>query len=134
MARSFLALVLLPARSGDPCSGRNTPRPVGPTLRAFWSTILVFSEDACMANDAKIRVQKIQAKIDSLKKKREKKLARADGEFDKIRREATSRHNKSYRQVMDEYDPKLAKLEEQRKTADREARQVWEELQKPKRG
>jgi molecular chaperone GrpE (heat shock protein) len=87
-----------------------------------------------MANDAKNRVQKIQAKIDALKKKREKKLARADGEFDKTRREATSRHNKSYRQVMEEYDPKLARLEERRKTADREARQVWEELQKPKRG
>jgi hypothetical protein len=87
-----------------------------------------------MGNDAKIRVQKIQAKIDALKKKREKRLAKADGEFDKTRREATSRHNKSYRRVMEEYDPKLAKLEEQRKTADREARQVWEDLQKPNRG
>jgi hypothetical protein len=85
-----------------------------------------------MANDAKIRVQKIQAKIDALKQKRERKLAKADGEFDKTRREATNRHNKSYKEVMEEYDPKLAKLEEQRKTADREARQVWENSQKPK--
>jgi hypothetical protein len=85
-----------------------------------------------MANDAKIRVQKIQAKIDVLKKKREKKLAKADGEFDKTRREATNRHNRSYKKVMAEFDPKLAKLEEQRKTADREARQVWENSQKPK--
>jgi hypothetical protein len=85
-----------------------------------------------MANDAKIRVQKIRAKIDALKQKRERKLAKADGEFDKTRREATNRHNKSYKEVMEEYDPKLAKLEEQRKTADREARQVWENSQKPK--
>jgi hypothetical protein len=86
-----------------------------------------------MANDAKIRVQKIQAKIDALKKKREAKLAKADGEFDKTRREAVNRHNMSYKKVMREYDPKLAKLEEKRKTADREARQVWEDLQKPKK-
>jgi hypothetical protein len=86
-----------------------------------------------MANDAKIRVQKIQAKIDALKKKRETKLAKADGEFDKARREAVNRHDKSYKQVMKEYDPKISKLEEKRKTADREARQVWEELQKPKK-
>jgi hypothetical protein len=86
-----------------------------------------------MANDAKIRVQKIQAKIDALKKKRETKLAKADEEFDKTRREAVNRHNKSYKQAMVEYDPKIAKLEEKRKTADREARQVWEELQKPKK-
>jgi hypothetical protein len=86
-----------------------------------------------MANDAKIRVQKIQAKIDALKKKREAKLANADGEFDKTRREAVNRHNRSYKQVIQEYDPKIAKLEEKRKTADREARQVWEELQKPKK-
>jgi hypothetical protein len=86
-----------------------------------------------MANDAKIRVQKIQAKIDALKKKREAKLAKADGEFDKTRREAVNRHNLSYKNVMQEYDPKLAKLEEKRKTADREARQVWEDLQKPKK-
>jgi hypothetical protein len=85
-----------------------------------------------MANDAKIRVQKIQAKIDALKQKRERKLAKADAEFDKTRREATNRHNKSYKQVMEEYDPKLARLEEQRKTADRQARQVWESSQKPK--
>jgi hypothetical protein len=86
-----------------------------------------------MANDAKIRVQKIQAKIDALKKKRETKLAKADGEFDKTRREAVNRHNRSYKKVLQEYDPKIAKLEENRKTADREARQVWEELQKPKK-
>lgn len=86
-----------------------------------------------MANDAKIRVQKIQAKIDALKKKREAKLAKADGEFDKTRREAVNRHNRSYKQVMQEYDPKIAKLEEKRKTADREARQIWEESQKPKK-
>jgi hypothetical protein len=86
-----------------------------------------------MANEPKIRVQVIQAKIDALKKKREAKLAKADGEFDKTRREALNRHNKSYKQVMTEYDPKIAKLEEKRKTADREARQVWEELQKPKK-
>ena len=72
-------------------------------------------------------------KIDALKKKREAKLAKADGEFDKTRREAVNRHNKSYKQAMVEYDPKIAKLEEKRKTADREARQVWEELQKPRR-
>jgi len=86
-----------------------------------------------MANESKIRVQAIQAKIDALKNKREKKLAKADVEFDKTRREALNRHNKSYKQVMVEYDPKLAKLEEKRKTADREARQVWDELQKPKK-
>jgi hypothetical protein len=86
-----------------------------------------------MANGPQIRVAKIQAKIDALKKKREKKLAKADGEFDKTRREATNRHNKSYRRVMEEYDPKIAELETQRRSADREARQVWEELQKPKR-
>jgi hypothetical protein len=86
-----------------------------------------------MANDAKTRVQKIQSKINALKIKREQKLAKADGEFDKSRRDATNRHNKSYKQVMKEFDPRLAKLEEQRKTADREARQVWEELQKPKK-
>ncbi len=86
-----------------------------------------------MANEPKIRVQAIQAKIDALKKKRETKLAKADGEFDKARREALNRHNKSYKQVMVEYDSKLAKLEEKRKKADREARQVWEELQRPKK-
>jgi hypothetical protein len=86
-----------------------------------------------MANQPKIRVEKIQAKIDALKKKREKKLAKADSEFDKTRREATNLHNKSYRKVMVEYDPKIAELEEQRRTADREARQGWEELQKLKR-
>jgi hypothetical protein len=86
-----------------------------------------------MANDAKIRVQKIQAKIDALKKKRETKLAKADEEFDKTRREAVNRHNRSYKQVMQEYEPKIANLEEKRKTADREARQVWEESQKPKK-
>jgi hypothetical protein len=86
-----------------------------------------------MADDAKVRVEKIQAKIDALKKKRESKLAKADREFDKTRREAVNRHNRSYRQLMQEYDPKIAKLEEKRKTADREARQVWEELQKPKK-
>jgi len=86
-----------------------------------------------MANEPKIQVEKIQAKIDALKKKREKKLANADGEFEKTRREATNRHNKSYRRVMQEYDPKIAELEERRRSADREARQVWEELQKPKR-
>jgi hypothetical protein len=86
-----------------------------------------------MANDAKIRVQKIQTKIDALKKKREMKLAKADAEFDKTRREAVNRHNRSYKQVMLEYDPKIAKLEERRKTAEREARQVWEELQTPKK-
>jgi hypothetical protein len=86
-----------------------------------------------MANDVKSRVQKIQAKIDALKKKREAKLAKADGLFDKARREATNRHNKSYKQVMEEYDPKLAELEEKRKTADRQARQVWEESQKSKK-
>jgi hypothetical protein len=86
-----------------------------------------------MANDAKIRVEKIQAKIDALKKKRETRLAKADAEFDKNRREAVNRHNRSYKQAMQEYDPKLAKLEEKRKTADREARQVWEDLQKPKK-
>ncbi len=78
-----------------------------------------------MANEPKLRVEKIQARIDALKKKREKKLAKADGEFDKTRREATNRHNKSYRQVMEEYDPKIAELEGKRKTADRQARQVW---------
>jgi hypothetical protein len=86
-----------------------------------------------MANDAKIRVQKIQAKIDALKKKREAKLAKADGKFDKTRREAVNRHNRSYKQVMQEFDPKIANLEEKRKTADREARQVWDELQKSKK-
>jgi hypothetical protein len=86
-----------------------------------------------MASEPKIRVEKIQGKIDSLKKKREKKLAKADGEFEKTRREATNRHNKSYRRVMEEYDPKIAALEDQRRTADRQARQVWEDLQKPKR-
>ncbi len=86
-----------------------------------------------MANQPKIRVEKIQAKIDALKKKREKKLAKADSEFDKTRREATNLHNKSYRKVMVEYDTKIAELEEQRRTADREARQGWEELQKLKR-
>jgi hypothetical protein len=86
-----------------------------------------------VANEPKIRLEKIQAKIDALKAKREKKLAKADGAFDKTRREATNRHNKSYRQVMQEYDPKIAELEVQRRTADREARQTWEELQKPKR-
>jgi hypothetical protein len=86
-----------------------------------------------MGTEPKIRVQKIQAKIDALKKKRETKLAKADAEFDKTRCEAVSRHNKSYKQVMAEYDPKLAKLEEKRKTADRQTRQVWEELQKPKK-
>ena len=86
-----------------------------------------------MTNDAKIRVQKIQAKIDALKKKRETKLAKADEAFDKTRRDAVNRHNRSYKQVMQEYDPKLAKLEEKRKTADREARQVWEDLQKAKK-
>jgi hypothetical protein len=86
-----------------------------------------------MASEPNVRVQKIQAKIDALKKKREKKLAKADGEFDKTRRKAVERHNKSYKEAMVEYDPKIAKLEEQRKTADREARQVWEESQKPKK-
>jgi hypothetical protein len=86
-----------------------------------------------MANDPKNRVAKIQAKIDALKNKREKKLAKADGEFDKTRREATNRHNKSYRQVMHEYDPKIAELEEQRRAADKEARQGWGELQRPKK-
>jgi predicted nucleic acid-binding Zn-ribbon protein len=86
-----------------------------------------------MADDAKTRVQKIQAKIDALKKKLERKLAKADGEFDKTRRDAVNKHNRSYKQVMQEYDPKIAKLEEKRKTAEREARQVWEELQKPKK-
>jgi hypothetical protein len=86
-----------------------------------------------MADEPNIRFQKIQAKIDALKKKRDTKLAKADGEFDKTRREATNRHNKSYKQVMQEYDPKIAELEEKRKTADRQARQVWEELQKPKK-
>jgi hypothetical protein len=85
-----------------------------------------------MANDPKVRLEKVQAKIDALKRKREKKLAKADGEFDKSRRAAMNRHNKSYRQVMQEYDPKIAELEVQRRTADREARQGWEELQKPK--
>jgi hypothetical protein len=83
-----------------------------------------------MASDAKARVQKLQAKIDALKRKREAKLAKADGEFDKTRREATNRHNKSYRQVMKEYDPQIAVLEEKRRAADREARQVWEESRK----
>jgi hypothetical protein len=86
-----------------------------------------------MADEPKIRVEKIQTKIDALKKKREKKLAKADGEFDKTRREATNRHNKIYRQVMAEYDPRIAELEDRRRTADREARQVWKEPQKPKR-
>ncbi len=86
-----------------------------------------------MVNEPKIHVEKIQAKIDALKKKREKKLAKADGVFDQTRREATNRHNRSYRRVMKEYDPKIAELEEQRRTADRQARQVWEELQKTKR-
>jgi hypothetical protein len=86
-----------------------------------------------MANEPKIRVTKIQAKIDALKSKRDKKLAKADAEFDKTRREATNRHNKSYRQVMQEYDPKIAELEEQRRAADREARQGWGDLQKPRR-
>jgi hypothetical protein len=86
-----------------------------------------------MAKDAKIRVQKVQAKIDALKKELEAKLAKADGKFEKTRREATNRHNKSYKQAMQEYDPKIAELEAQRKVADREARQVWEELQKPKK-
>lgn len=86
-----------------------------------------------MASEPSARVQKIQAKIDALKKKREKQLAKADGEFDKTRRKAVDRHNKRYRQAMVEYDPKIAKFEEQRKTADREARQVWEESQKPKK-
>jgi len=85
-----------------------------------------------MATEPRIRVERIQAKIDALKRKREKKLAKADGEFEKTRREATNRHNKSYRQVMEEYDPKIADLEGQRRTADREARQDWEGLQKPK--
>lgn len=83
-----------------------------------------------MANEPKEQVQKIQAKIDALKKKREAKLARADGKFDKTRREAVTLHNRSYKQVMAEYDPKIAKLEEKRRTADREARQVWEAQQK----
>lgn len=91
------------------------------------------SESQMMANEPKDRVQAIQGRIDALKKKRETKLAKADGEFDKTRREALNRHNKSYKQIMAEYDPKLAKLEEKRKTADREARQVWVELQKPKK-
>jgi hypothetical protein len=95
--------------------------------------MLIIGGGACMANDAKIRVQKIQAKIDALKKRRETKLAKADGEFDKTRREAVNRHNRSYKQVMQEYDPKIARLEEKRKTADREARQIWEELQKPRK-
>jgi len=86
-----------------------------------------------MADEPNIRVQKIQAKIDALKKKRDTKLAKADGEFDKTRREATNRHNKSYRQVMAEYDPKIAELEQKRRTADREARQLWEETQKPRK-
>jgi septation ring formation regulator EzrA len=86
-----------------------------------------------MGNDAKIRVQKIQAKIDALKKKRDRKLAKADGEFDKTRREALNRHNSSYKQVMQKFDPKLAKLEEKLKTAGRKARQVWEEAPKPKK-
>jgi hypothetical protein len=86
-----------------------------------------------MANNPKIRVEKIQAKIDALKKKREQKLAKADAKFDRTRREATNLHNKSYRKVMLEYDPKIAELETQRRTADREARQGWEELQKPKK-
>jgi hypothetical protein len=86
-----------------------------------------------MPDDAKIRVEKIQTKIDALKKKREKKLAKADGEFDKARREAVNRHDRSYKEVMQEYDPKISQLEEKRKTADRAARQVWEELQKPKK-
>ena len=88
---------------------------------------------AYMANDAKVRVQKIQAKIDALKQKRETKLAKADAEFDKTRREAVNRHNRKYKLVVQEYEPKIAKLEEKRKVADREARQVWEELQKPKK-
>ena len=86
-----------------------------------------------MANEPKARIQAIQVKIDALKKKREAKLAKADGVFDKTRREALNRHNKSYKKVMVEFDPKLAKLEEKRRTAEREARQVWEELQKPKK-
>jgi hypothetical protein len=86
-----------------------------------------------MANEPKSRVQKIQAKIDALKKKREAKLAKADLEFDKTRREAVNRHNKSYKQAMVEFDPKIAKLEEKRHTAEREARQVWQESQQPKK-
>ncbi len=85
-----------------------------------------------MAIEPKARVQKIQAKIDALKKKREAKLAKADAEFDKSRREAVNRHNKSYKQAMVEFDPKIAKLEDKRATADREARQVWEESRKAK--
>ena len=86
-----------------------------------------------MANDARHRVQKIQAKIEALKKKRETKLAKADGDFEKTRREAVNRHNRTYRQVVREFDPKIAKLEEKRKTADRQARQVWEDAPKPKK-
>ena len=86
-----------------------------------------------MASDVKMQIQKIQAKIDGLKRKRDIKLAKADAQFEKTRREATDRHNKSYRQVMKEYDPKIVALEERRRKADREARQVWDDAQKSKR-
>ena len=83
-----------------------------------------------MANDAKIQVQKIQARIDALKKKREKKLAQADRELEKTNREAANRHNRSYKEVMQEYDPKIAELAEQRKAAEREARRAQDPVKR----
>ena len=55
-----------------------------------------------MAKEPQIQVEKIQARIDGLKRKRERKLAKADQELDKSNREAAGRHNKTYKEVMKE--------------------------------
>jgi hypothetical protein len=50
--------------------------------------------------------------------------------LEKTNREAANRHNRSYKEVMQEYDPKIAELAEQRKAAEREARRAQDPVKR----
>jgi len=67
--------------------------------------------------DKQLEIQKIQSKIDALKKGRAAKITEADLAFAQASRAARDQQNARHKEIMAEYDPKIDELEDQREAA-----------------
>jgi hypothetical protein len=69
--------------------------------------------------DAKLKIDNIQAKLDALKGERGSKIARADDDFNDALRAAKEKKSAAYTQIKQDYDPQIAELDEELKQAKR---------------
>lgn len=65
--------------------------------------------------DAKLKIDKIQAELDALKKDRKSRVKSADDDFAHASSAAKEKKNASYKQIKQDCDPKIAELEKELK-------------------